>query len=78
VLHPESPRGLEEPEITARLIRGGTIVAEGCGTHQVDSAGAYRVEIDIVPHHLTRFLGDAPETYLVPFPWLLSNAIHVR
>ncbi|MEZ4317738.1 MAG: hypothetical protein R3F61_09540 [Myxococcota bacterium] len=77
-LHPDSPRGPEEPELHVRLVRGQAVVAEGCGTHEVDGAGAYRVEIDIVPHHLTRFLGDTPEDWLVPFPWILSNAIHVR
>jgi hypothetical protein len=78
-LHPESPRGLEDPELDVRLIRAGIgVVATGCGTHTVDSAGAYRVEIDMTPHHLTRFLGDAPEPWLKPFPWVLSNALHVE
>jgi len=77
-LHPESPRGPEEPELDVRLISQGVVVAEGCGTHIVDSAGAYRVEIDITPTHLTRFLGDDPQPWLRPFPWILSNAIYVQ
>jgi hypothetical protein len=75
-LHPESPRGLEEPLITARLLRDGQPFAEGCGRFEV-GPGVYRVEVDIQPEHLRRFLGDEPELWLHEYPWILSNAIRV-
>ena len=76
-LHPESPRGLEEPEITVRLLKDGAAFAEGCGAHDVEP-GVYRVEVDMVPQHLRRFLGDDPEPWIKTYPWILSNAIRVQ
>ena len=77
-LHPESPRGPLDPEVLVRLIRAGEVVGEGCGEHVVDQPGAYRVEVDLIPHHLVPFLGADPEPWLRPMPWILSNAIHVE
>lgn len=76
-LHPESPQGVEAPEITVHLVKDGARIATGCGTHELDGPGVYRVEVEIVPLHLRPFLGDDPEPYLRPFPWILSNAIRV-
>lgn len=75
-LHPDSPRGPDEPTITVRLLRDGLPFAEGCGEHEV-TPGVYRVEVDIVPHHLRPFLGEVADTWIKPYPWIRSNAIRV-
>jgi hypothetical protein len=76
-LHPDSPRGPDAPEIEVRLLRDGVPVATGCGEHVVEP-GVYRVEVDLVPHHLRPFLGDEPDRWVVPYPWLRSNAVRVH
>ncbi len=76
-LHPESPRGLEAPEVSVRLLKDGEVVATECGEHAVEP-GVYRVEVDIVPHHLRPFLGDVAERWVKTYPWILSNAIRVQ
>lgn len=77
---------LPAPEITAKLIRvdaaGPTTVAEGAGptlTATADKAGAYRVEVVIVPHHLAPYLGDlGPDMANVAQPWIYANPIYVH
>lgn len=76
-LHPESPRGLVDPQITVRLLKDGVEVATGCGEHSVDP-GVYRVEVDILPLHLEPFLGEVADVWLKPYPWILSNGIRVE
>ncbi len=76
-LHPESPRGLDDPEVTVRLLKDGVEVATTCGEHAVDP-GVYRVEVDIVPHHLRPFLGENADDWVKPYLWILSNAIRVE
>jgi hypothetical protein len=78
VLHADSPRGPVDPTITVRLLKDGALFAEGCGQHPTDGPGAYRVEVWITPEHLRPFLGDDPDPWIRPFPWLLSNAIRVE
>ena len=76
-LHPESPRGLEEPTIRAEVLRDGALFAEGCGAHEVSEPGVYRVVFHINPTHLTGFLDEL--THLVrELPWIYSNPIRVR
>ncbi len=77
-LHPDSPRGLSDPEVTATVYRDGAAWKQGCGTFPTEGPGVYRARIEVVPHHLEPFLGDDPEPYLRPFPWVYSNAIRVR
>jgi hypothetical protein len=77
-LHPDTPRGLEAPEITATVYRNGAEWQQGCGTFPTDGPGTYRVRIEIVPHHLVPFLGEDPAPYLRRFPWIWSNAIRVE
>jgi len=77
VLHEASPQGLERPEVSVQVLRDGVVVASGCGEHAVDP-GVYRVEVDIVPHHLRPFLGEVADRWIRPYPWLLSNAIRVQ
>ena len=76
-LHPESPRGPDAPEIAVRLLRDGQEVATSCGDHAVEP-GVYRVEVDMVPHHLRPFLGDVADVWIQSYPWLLTNAIRVE
>jgi hypothetical protein len=76
-LHPESPRGLDDPEITATILKNGAPWAEGCGVHPTDGPGVYRVRFDLLPHHLAPFLGEAPEPWLRVWPWVYTNPIRV-
>ena len=77
-LHPESPRGPEAPEIAVRVYKDGVVWHEGCGELPTDGPGAYRAEVEVVPRHLRPFLGDDPEPWMRPFPWIYGNAIRVR
>ncbi len=77
-LHRGSPRGLDEPEIEVIVFKDGAEWARGCGDHATDGPGVYRVRVDITPRHLAPFLGEAPEPYYRPFPWVYSNALRVE
>lgn len=73
-----------QPEISVRLIRideeGSTIVAESDSDilYPVDSPGAFRAEVRIVPHHLEPFLGADPSRFIHEYPWIYANPIYVR
>ena len=73
-----SPHGLEAPELTATIFKDGAAWATGCGDHPTDGPGVYRVRIDMIPRHLTDFLGADPAPWMRPFPWIYSNAIRVQ
>jgi hypothetical protein len=73
-----SPQGLEDPEISIVLKKNGEAFAAGCGDHSVDGPGFYRVEIDMVPHHLRGFVGSDPDKWMHPYPWAYSNGIVVE
>ncbi len=76
ILHPESARGLEAPEIRAEVFKDGESWAAGCGEHAVSEAGVYRVVFYITPHHLADFLDD--QQHLVQeYPWIYSNPFRV-
>jgi len=77
-LHEASPRGVEQPEISYRVLKDGQDFASGCGTHEATDPGVYRVVIDIIPRHLTRFLGSDPSPYMHSYPWIYSGAIRVE
>ena len=81
----------DAPEVSAHLLRATTgeaatweevAMVEGVGNelrHPVDAPGIYRVEVKIVPHHLTDELGD--DAYFVMrerHVWIMSNPIYVR
>ncbi|MGH7550821.1 MAG: hypothetical protein ACREK3_08760 [Gemmatimonadota bacterium] len=77
------PSELPEPKIRLRLYRidgqGRRILVD---TRQpidvaVPGPGAYRVEVGIVPHHLTPYLGETANRYLREVPWIYSNPIRV-
>ena len=76
-LDPESPQGLEAPEIRVRVIKDGLNWAEDCGAHELTEPGVYRVVVDITPYHLSEFLGDDPSPWMHPTPWIYSNAIRL-
>lgn len=42
-----------------------------------DTAGAYRVEVRIVPLHLTAYLGDYQDQSSTPRPWIYANAFFI-
>lgn len=72
----DTPQQGDPPEISVHVYKDGAIWQEGCGEFQVDSAGVYRVRVDIVPTHLTGFLDQ--ETGLIhSYPWLYSNPFRV-
>jgi len=76
-LSARSPRGLETPEISATIFKNGEEWSAGCGDFPSDGPGVYRVRVDILPKHLTDFLGDEPKTWLHSYPWVYSNSIRV-
>lgn len=77
---------LPAPEIHATIIRvdasGATTVATGAGptvSAPMSTAGAYRVEISIVPHHLGPYLADLGTAHAdVELPWIYANPIYVQ
>jgi hypothetical protein len=79
---------LPAPTIDARIIHippgtgDTTIVAEGAGpslSAPLDAAGAYRVEIRIVPRHLGPYLGSFGPTYAEKtLPWIYASPIYVE
>ncbi len=77
------PPGLPQPEIRMRLYRidreGRSIVVDARRAIDVavPGSGAYRVEVGIVPRHLTPYLGEAADRYLREVPWIYSNPIRV-
>ena len=77
---------LPPPEIHAKVIYvapGGasSTVAAGDGpqlTAPLSAAGAYRVEISIVPHHLGPYLGTLGTAYAdQELPWVYASPIYV-
>lgn len=77
------PSALPEPDVRLRLYRiddrGREILVDGRGPVDVavPGPGAYRVEVGIVPRHLTPYLGEAADRYLREVPWIYSNPIRI-
>ena len=71
------------PEITLHLLRaldgGFEEVATGGSTldFMPDEAGAYRVEVRMVPHHLDSHLGDYADQAGTPRVWIYANPFYV-
>jgi hypothetical protein len=76
-LSAESPQSLDRPEITARVLKDGQRVAEGCDSIVLDAPGVYRVVFEMTPHHLMGFLGESGEDFRRPIPWIYANPIRV-
>jgi len=72
-----SPQGLDPAEVIVEIYKNGAVWNTGCGDFETDGNGVYRVQVDIIGHHMYDFFGDDPEAWLKPFPWIRSNAIRV-
>ncbi len=72
-----SPRGLAEPDIEITIFKDGEPWQQSCGDFTVEDPGVYRVRIDIPPWHLEEFLGEEPQAWLTPWPWIYTNTITV-
>ncbi|HUP00898.1 MAG TPA: hypothetical protein VM737_05175 [Gemmatimonadota bacterium] len=75
---------LPQPAVRTRLYRIAAsgermVVAESFGPIEVPLAqpGAYRVEVGIVPRHLTPYLGGDADRYLREVVWIYSNPIRI-
>ena len=68
-----SPRGEQDPEIQAFVLKNGQPFTQGCGQHELTEPGVYRVRYSITPWHLEPFLGQDPALYLREYTWVLSN-----
>ena len=77
VLSDASPKGELDPEITVTVIKDGQPWAEGCGEHDTDGPGVYRVQVHIVPWHLSEALGEDGAVWIQEYPWIYSNPIRV-
>ena len=76
-LAPDSPTNTTPPDIGARILKDGALFAEGCGDHDFDGAGVYRVVFDLTPWHLEDLLGENPTAWMRPYPWVYSNPFRV-
>jgi hypothetical protein len=77
-LSTDTPQDGNAPTITVHVLKDGAPFAQGCGAHTLAERGVYRVRVDIVPAHLTTFLGDQAATLVRPYPWLYTGAFRVR
>jgi hypothetical protein len=74
----DTPQDGNAPDVTVHVLRDGQPFAEGCGAHVLAEPGVYRVRVDIVPTHLTAFLGDQAPALVHRYPWLYTGAFRVR
>ena len=78
ILSAGSPQdGSGQPTITGAVYKDGVLWQEGAGSWDISEPGVYRARIDILPTHLTGFLGADPEPYLHSYPWVYTNPIRV-
>ena len=73
-----SPTNLGPPTITATIFKDGQPWSTDCGEISTDGPGVYRVRVDIIPNHLTDWLGEDPNIWLQSYPWVYSNPIRVQ
>ncbi len=73
-----SPSDGNVPEILTTVFRDGVAWREGCGVWETEGPAVYRVRHDIVPEHLRVFLGEDPDPWIHPWPWVYTNPIWVR
>jgi hypothetical protein len=78
-------RSLPPPTIVATVYRidatGPAMIAQGSDdlTIPMASAGAYRVEISMIPHHLGPYLGDLGPGYAEQtVPWIYASPIYAQ
>jgi len=87
-LHNESPQSGSKPLVIIHLKKvaldssgNESEVANSVGTsldYTVDGAGAYRIEIGIVPLHLINYIGFKKQLVTQEMPWLISNHIYIQ
>lgn len=77
--------GVTPPTLVMKLLRaregGWDEVASSSGgtlTHVATQAGAYRVEVRMVPRHLLGFAGKRRDFFTAERPWVMSSALYVR
>ncbi len=84
---PQQTLDLELAVVRTRLIRstldGAETVLEWTGQevwqdYTVPGPGAYRVQVDVIPHHLVPLLAGVEHLSEKEFPYIYSNAIFVR
>jgi hypothetical protein len=73
----DSPTDTTAPTVTATVFRDGEPWQTGCGSYAVTEPGVYRVRVDIVPSHLTTFLGDQADVLVHAYPWVYSQAFRI-
>jgi hypothetical protein len=75
-----SPGGGMSEVVATRFV--SAVELEAGVTLKFDSgaraAGAYRVEVSVVPRHLSLLLGDDPRPYMKEYPYLYSAPIYVK
>ena len=73
-----SPQGEETPEVRVSVLKDGQPWQDTCGDHATDGPGVYRVQVELVPHHLRRFLGSVADEWVTAYPWIYSQPLRVR
>ncbi len=73
----DSPTNTIPPDISARILKDGDLIAEGCGDHDFEGPGVYRVVFDLTPWHLEDLLGEDPTPWMRPYPWVYSNPFRI-
>ena len=74
VLTADSPWDGEAPDIEVQVLKDGAPWKTGCGAHETDGAGVYRVAMSITPHHLAGFV---PAEFIRPYPWIYVQPVRV-
>ena len=64
-------------EVSTQVFKDGVAWGDECGTFPIQEAGSYRVRYEIIPYHLSGFLGDSSDTWMQSYPWVYSNPIQV-
>ncbi|HEY3354927.1 MAG TPA: hypothetical protein VGQ83_16860 [Polyangia bacterium] len=69
-----------QPEVALSLKCNGAEVATGTDRleYTPTAAGFCRLDVTIVPHHLTPYLGATPEPFVKTYPWVKVNPIYVK
>ena len=85
-LHPMTPQLGGTPTIFLKLIlvradgsqRELTKTEDTSLTFKPDEAGAYRIEVSIIPRHYSNFISYKKELLNQEYPWIITNHIYVQ
>ena len=76
---------VDAPALKLQLLRareGGwdevAVITEGTLEFPVTQAGAYRVEVRMIPKHLRNFAGTRRQFFTAERPWVMSSALYVE